>query len=230
MSVVKAESISKVYHDKIGIPVHAVNNVSLTIEEGDFVALAGPSGSGKTTILNLIGTLDSASEGKIYLENQDISKLSTKELSDIRLKKLGFVFQSYNLIPVLTCQENAEFVLLLQRVPIKERKDRVDQVLRDLGMESMKHRFPRELSGGQQQRVAIARAIVSQPKLVVADEPTANLDSKTGKLLIELMQELNKKYKITFLFSTHDPMVMEATKKLIRLKDGQIEDIENKNL
>ncbi len=221
MLVAKAEGIVKIYKGN-GLPVHALRGLDLEIQEGDFTAIAGPSGSGKTTLLNLIGTLDTATEGKIFIDNQDISKLLPYELADIRLRKLGFIFQFHNLIPVLTCQENAEFVLLLQGCPAKERKERVDNVLHDLGLLELKHRFPRELSGGQQQRVAIARAIVSYPKLVLADEPTANLDSKTGQALISLMLDLNQKYKTTFLFSTHDPIVMEAAKKLILLRDGKI--------
>jgi putative ABC transport system ATP-binding protein len=226
-SVIKAESVSKVYQDK-GVPVQALQGVDLEIEEGDFAAIAGPSGSGKTTFLNLVGTLDTVSGGKILIDNQDIATLSPRELAKIRLYKLGFVFQAYNLIPVLTCKENAEFVLLLQKVPAQERQKRVDDLLSTVGLGEMKHRLPRELSGGQQQRVAIVRAIASHPRVVLADEPTANLDSKTGKALMELMQELNKNYGIAFFFSTHDPMVMEAAKKLITLKDGKIVDIKKR--
>ena len=222
--VVQTLGITKIYQDK-GVPVHAVRGVDLEIESGDFAAIAGPSGSGKTTILNLIGTLDNVTDGKIFIDGEDISTLSKKQMAQIRLHKLGFVFQSYNLIPVLTCQENAEFVLLLQGCPTQERQKKVKEILAEVGLAEMTHRLPRELSGGQQQRVAVARAIVSRPKLVLADEPTANLDSKTGRALIEMMLELNRKNGVTFLFSTHDPMVMEVAKKLYKLKDGKIEDL-----
>ena len=226
--VVKVEGLKKTYQEQ-GVPVHALQGVDLEINEGDFAAVAGPSGSGKTTILNLIGTLDTPSEGKIYIDQEDISTLSKKQMAEIRLNKLGFIFQSYNLIPVLTCEENAEFVLLLQGKSKKERQEQVGRILEEVGLGDMKHRLPRELSGGQQQRVAVARAIVSRPKLVLADEPTANLDSKTGKALIDLMLELNQKNNITFFFSTHDPMVIERARKLITLRDGQIEDIKMQN-
>ncbi|BBM82289.1 ABC transporter ATP-binding protein [Candidatus Uabimicrobium amorphum] len=224
-SVVKAEKITKTYTGK-GIPVTAVNEFSLEVQEGDFIAIAGPSGSGKTTILNMIGTLDNPSSGKVFIGNEDASTLPQKKLAELRLQNIGFIFQSYNLIPVLTCQENTEFVLLLQGVPAAERQKRVNEILEIVGLGGMNNRFPRELSGGQQQRVAVARAIVSKPKLVLADEPTANLDSKTGQALIDLMLQLNKEHNVTFLFSTHDSMVMDAAKKLIRLKDGEIEKIE----
>ncbi|WP_372365997.1 ABC transporter ATP-binding protein [Candidatus Uabimicrobium sp. HlEnr_7] len=222
-AVVRVENVSKTYKGR-GVPVEALHDTSFSVGSGEFTAICGPSGSGKTTLLNIIGTIDSPTSGSVFIEDKDTATLSKKQLASIRLSKLGFIFQSYNLIPVLTCQENAEFVLLLQGVTQGQREEIVNEVLKDVGLEDKKHAFPRELSGGQQQRVAVARAIASRPKLILADEPTANLDSKTGKDLIDLMLELNQKYEVTFLFSTHDPMVMEAAKKIISIKDGRIVD------
>ncbi len=223
MPLVKLEKVSKIYQDKNQVPVQALKDVTFEVEPGEFVAVAGPSGSGKTTLLNIIGGLDYPTSGKVEVAGKDLVHLSRNALAEFRLFNLGFIFQAYNLIPVLTAEENAEFVLLLQGVPAHERHQRVKREFLDLGIgEELLHRRPNELSGGQQQRVAVARALVAQPKLVLADEPTANLDSKTGGNLLDKMKEMNEKKGITFIFSTHDPMVMERARRLIVLRDGQI--------
>ena len=202
--------------------VRALRGVDLEMESGDFLAMAGPSGSGKSTLLNIIGGLDKPTSGRVEVEGRSIAELSMSELSRLRRDRIGFIFQSYNLVPVLTAFENAEYVLMLQGVQTTERRDRVMGLLREVGLEGMEDRFPRELSGGQQQRVAIARAIASNPALVLADEPTANVDSKTAVGLLELMRQLNEEKNVTFLFSTHDEKVMTRAKKLLWLNDGQI--------
>ena len=219
MSIVEVKNIQRNYQQGEHI-VRALRGVDLTIKKGEFTALMGPSGSGKTTLLNIIGGLDKPNEGEVSIDGQNLSTLSSGELSDLRLHKLGFVFQAYNLIPVLTAYENTEFVLLLQGKNANQEK--VLQTLASVGLEGMEHRRPSELSGGQQQRVAVARAIVGDPVLVLADEPTANLDSKTGNALIDLMKELNEKHGVTFVFSTHDPKVKEAAKRIVELEDGNI--------
>ncbi len=221
MAIIELNNLIK-HYDVNGLSVPAVRGVNLSIGEGEFAAIAGPSGSGKTTILNLIGGLDKPSEGQVIVEGNNLAHLSQKELSDLRLRKIGFVFQAYNLIPVLTALENVEYVLLLQGIRREDRKTRAASILREVGLEAEINRFPRELSGGQQQRVAVARAIVSEPTIVLADEPTANLDQKTGESLIELMHHLNRTKNITFLFSTHDPMVMDRAERLMHIIDGQI--------
>ena len=221
MSILQTEKLTKIY-DKDKIPVHALTDVDLAVEKGDFIAIAGPSGSGKTTLLNLIGALDAPTSGKVILNNKDLSRLPESKLSQIRLFYLGFVFQSYNLIPVLTAFENVEYILLLQGKSKQERVRKVTGMLEELGLGALINKIPSEMSGGQQQRVALARALVSEPKLILADEPTANLDSETARDLLELMKELNEKKSITFIFSTHDKLVMDYAKKLIRLKDGRI--------
>ena len=208
------------------VAVHAVDHVSLEIDRGDFCALCGPSGSGKTTILNMIGGLDQPSSGKVLLEENDMTTLSRSEVARIRRDRIGFVFQAYNLIPVMTAYENAEFVLKLQGVTERECHDRVMAILNEVGLKGLEHRRPDEMSGGQQQRVAIARAIVTRPAIVLADEPTANVDSVTADALLDLMQRLNKEDGITFLFSTHDQRVMDRARRLIRLRDGKIESDE----
>ncbi len=208
------------------VTVHALRGVDLDIEPGEFTALMGPSGSGKTTLLNAIGGLDSPTTGTVNVDGNELTTMKPGALSDLRLRRIGFVFQSYNLIPVLSAYENAEFVLRLQGVPAKERRDRVMQTLADVGLQGMEHRRPNELSGGQQQRVAVARAIAGRPALVLADEPTANLDSETGNELIALMRDLNDNHDVTFLFSTHDPKVMEAARRVVNMVDGRIaEDV-----
>ena len=219
MSIVEVKNIQRNYQQGEHI-VRALRGVDLTIKKGEFTALMGPSGSGKTTLLNIIGGLDKPNEGEVSIDGQNLSSLNSGELSDLRLHKLGFVFQAYNLIPVLTAYENTEFVLLLQGKNATQGK--VLTTLASVGLEGMEHRRPSELSGGQQQRVAVARAIVGDPVLVLADEPTANLDSKTGNALIDLMKELNEKHGVTFVFSTHDPKVKKATKRIVELEDGNI--------
>ncbi|MFQ5651485.1 MAG: ABC transporter ATP-binding protein [bacterium] len=228
MSIVNLANIVKVYHDKNKVPVRALNNVGLKIKAGEFTAIAGPSGSGKTTLLNIIGGLDKPTSGTIRVAGQDLTALNRNELAEFRLQTMGFIFQAYNLIPVLTAEENAEFMLLLQGVSAEERHRRVKQEFAELGIEAaLLHRRPNELSGGQQQRVAVARALVSRPKLILADEPTANLDSKTGSVLLDKMKEMNQKKQVTFVFSTHDPVVMERARRLILLRDGEI--VEERN-
>jgi len=223
MMIVQTEKLEKVYDDKNSVPVKALRQVDLSIKAGEFTAIAGPSGSGKTTLLNLIGGLDQASSGDVKIDGKSLHDFDKNALADYRLQNVGFIFQSYNLIPVLTAEENVEFILLMQGVSDKERHERVKKELADLGIdEELMNRRPNELSGGQQQRVAVARAIIACPKLVLADEPTANLDSKTGKMLLDKMREMNEKRGITFLFSTHDQMVMEYAKRLIMLRDGEI--------
>jgi len=221
-SIVKLAEITKIYQQG-KVEVRAVDGLSLNIGKGDFAALCGPSGSGKTTVLNLIGGLDVPTSGRVFLEDQDLATLSRSQVSNIRRDRLGFVFQAYNLIPVLTAYENAEFVLKLQGVPDRECRDRVMEMLKEVGLEGLENRRPDEMSGGQQQRVAIARAIVTRPAIVLADEPTANVDSSTADALLDLMQQLNQGYGGTFLFSTHDRRVMDRARRLIRLRDGKIE-------
>ncbi|MBW2171115.1 MAG: ABC transporter ATP-binding protein [Deltaproteobacteria bacterium] len=221
MSIVECVDIKKTYHQG-KIEVEALRGVSLSIDTGGFVAIAGPSGSGKTTMLNLIGGLDHPDSGSVVVDEQDFSQMSQSELASLRLHRVGFVFQAYNLIPVLSALENVEFVMLLQGVPHAERRERAKAILNDVGLEGMYDRRPAELSGGQQQRVAVARAIVSSPAIVLADEPTANLDSKTGQGLLDMMKQMNEKKNVTFVFSTHDNMVMEYARRLIKLRDGQI--------
>jgi|TARA_B110000459_G_scaffold203661_1_gene261070 putative ABC transport system ATP-binding protein len=210
------------------LQVKAVDNVSLTIEKRDFAALCGPSGSGKTSILNLIGGLDSATSGKVLLEGIDLSALSNGELAEVRKNRVGFVFQSYNLIPVMTAYENAAFVLELQDIKPAMIRARVMKALADVGLAGMEERRPDQMSGGQQQRVAIARAIVTSPAIVLADEPTANVDSKTAELLLDLMEKLNREQGVTFLFSTHDQHVIDRAKRIIHILDGQVESDEQK--
>lgn len=223
MSLVKLENVSKVYHtDAVEFP--AVKNVTFSIEHSEFISIAGPSGSGKTTILNIIGCLDSPTSGSVLLDGSDLSKKSSNELADVRRHNLGFIFQTFNLIPILSAFENVEFPLILTgELSEADRKQVVEEILTDVGLRDFMHRKPNQLSGGQQQRVAIARALVKRPKLILADEPTANLDSKTGQEVLELMKDLNEKTGATFVFSTHDKMVMDYAKRIINLRDGIIE-------
>jgi putative ABC transport system ATP-binding protein len=204
------------------IKVPALRGISLRIAPGEFLAIAGPSGSGKTTLLNIIGGLDRADTGEVLVEEKNLQLLSSGELARLRLQRLGFVFQAYNLLPVLTALENAEFTLLLQGVSAAERRERVQKLFAEIGLAGLEHRRPGELSGGQQQRVAVARAMVSEPALILADEPTANLDSVTATALLEVMEQLNRVHNTTFVYSTHDPQVMERARRLVRLRDGQI--------
>ncbi|MDZ7344409.1 MAG: ABC transporter ATP-binding protein [candidate division KSB1 bacterium] len=219
--VIVTERVEKIYSDN-GVPVPAVRGIDLKIQYGEFTAIVGPSGSGKTTFLNIISGLDTPTAGKVWLDGKLLSAMSGNELSDFRRDHIGFIFQAYNLIPVLTVEENIEYIMLLQGVPSKERHQRVLKMLQEVGMAELADRFPPQLSGGQQQRVAIARAMVSQPSLILADEPTANLDSQTGAALLEMMRDLNEKTGMTFVFSTHDKMIMERAKRVITIKDGQI--------
>lgn len=223
--VIVTEAVYKRYSDN-GVPVEAVRGVDLIIERGEYTAIAGPSGSGKTTFLNLISGLDKVSSGKIWLDGKAISEMDGGELSDFRRDHIGFIFQAYNLIPVLTVAENVEYIMLLQGLPPDERRERVVSILGELGLEGYEDRRPPQLSGGQQQRVAIARAIVSQPTIVLADEPTANLDSQTAVDLIEMMKKLNETHGITFVFSTHDTRVMDRARRLVVLRDGRIDSDE----
>ncbi len=223
MSIVECVNVKKTYQQG-KVEVEALRGVNLSIDEGGFMALAGPSGSGKTTLLNMIGGLDSPDSGSVVVDEHDFDKMNQSELASLRLHRVGFVFQAYNLIPVLSALENVEFVMLLQGVPQAERRERAEAILYDVGLEGMYDRRPAELSGGQQQRVAVARAIVSDPAIVLADEPTANLDSKTGHGLLDIMEQMNKKKKVTFVFSTHDQMVMDHARRLVQLRDGLVVD------
>lgn len=211
------------------VEVEALKDINLTIEQGEFTALAGPSGSGKTTLLNIISGLDIPSRGTVVLAGKPINRMNGRELSDFRRDHIGFVFQSYNLIPVLTVKENIEYVMLLQGLAENERKERVASILEEVGLSGMQDRHPSQLSGGQQQRVAVARAIVSKPDIILADEPTANLDSTTGAGLLDMMLELNARMGMTFVFSTHEAMVMEHSRRLITLTDGRITMDETRN-
>ncbi|MCP4654887.1 MAG: ABC transporter ATP-binding protein [bacterium] len=227
-AVVKIEAAKKTYRQGM-VEVPALRGVDLEVGRGDFLAFAGPSGSGKTTLLNLIGGLARPTSGRISIEGENLAALSKSRLSELRLHRIGFIFQAYNLIPVLTAYENAEFVLLLQKVDKEERREKVMSLLESVGLAGLENRFPRELSGGQQQRVAIARAIVASPAIILADEPTANLDSKTAAQLLDTMERLNREHQATFLFSTHDPAVMKRARTLVYLRDGQIERITSGN-
>ncbi len=223
MNIVDVIDVTKTY--KQGkIEVYALAGVTVSVTRGEFAALAGPSGSGKTTLLNLIGGLDKPTRGRIILDNEEITDLSQSKLATMRLNKIGFVFQAYNIIPVLSARENVEYVMLMQGVPAKERTERARTILDEVGLVNMHDRRPAELSGGQQQRVAVARAIVSRPSIVLADEPTANLDSKTGRGLLEMMLQMNEKRGVTFIFSTHDQMVMDYARRIVHLKDGLVMD------
>ena len=219
--VIRTRGVTKVYSDN-GIPVPALRGIDLGIRYGEFTAIVGPSGSGKTTFLNIISGLDSVSEGEVWLNGRLLSGMSGKELSDFRRDSIGFIFQAYNLIPVLTVEENVEYVMLLQGVPKKERRRRVSDILGMVDLEGYEHRLPTKLSGGQQQRVAVARAMVSRPSIILADEPTANLDSETSGGLLDMMHDLNRKTGMTFVFSTHDEDIMERARRLVTLKDGRI--------
>ena len=219
--VVRLEKVSRIYRQG-ATEVAALRDVDLEIRRGEFAALVGPSGSGKTTLLNLIGGLDSPTSGRIWIGDVETTRLSPAQLADVRLRRIGFVFQEYNLIPVLSALENVEYVMLLQGLREEERHTRSLALLKELGLEGLEHRRPNELSGGQQQRVAVARAIVSEPLIVLPDEPTANLDSVAGGALLDLMRKLNEEKGVTFVFSTHDAMVMQRARRIIRMRDGRI--------
>jgi putative ABC transport system ATP-binding protein len=221
MALIELHDVSKTYDGQT--PVHALSNLSLDIASGEFSALAGPSGSGKTTLLNLIGALDRPSRGFVRVDGRNLADLSSGERAEFRLRRLGFVFQSFNLFPVLSVAENLEYVAALQGVPAAERRERAKDLLRAVGMEELASKRPGQLSGGQQQRVAVLRAIFSEPLIVLADEPTANLDTANAESLLSLMERLNLERRVTFLFSTHDPRVMRRARRLIRLRDGRVE-------
>ena len=226
-AVVEIRDVTKTYQQGT-VEVHALRGLTMSIRKGEFTAICGPSGSGKTTTLNVIGALDEPTSGRVSLEGHDLGTLSRKALSHLRRDRIGFVFQAYNLIPVLTAYENAEIVMSLQGRSEAERRDRVMALLAEVGLEGMEHRRPYELSGGQQQRVAIARAIAANPAVVLADEPTANVDSETAEKLLSIMEGLNRKRHATFVFSTHDPRVMERAGRLLRMVDGKIESDERR--
>ena len=227
-TVIDAHELTKTYTEG-PVPVEAVKDVHLHIEAGEFIALVGPSGSGKTTLLNMIGGLDEPTKGKVVIDGTDITGMKENKLIDFRLRNIGFVFQAYNLIPVLTAEENIEFIMLLQGTEKGERKQRVQQLLEEVGLQGKGSSRPSELSGGQQQRVAVARALASKPKFVLADEPTANLDSTTAANLLDIMEKLNKEEGMTFVFSTHDPRVIQRARRVVTLVDGEIEKDEMVN-
>lgn len=221
MSVIKVENITKVYNET-KVPVNALNGVSFEIQEGEFTAIVGPSGCGKTTLLNILGGLDHPTSGRVEISNTDITEMKDGDLIDFRLNNIGFVFQAYNLIPVLTTIENVEFIMLLQKVDKKERIERSMNLLEQMGIADKAHQRPSELSGGQQQRVAVARALASKPNFILADEPTANLDSVSTSNLLDMMAAMNKEEKETFIFSTHDQRVIDKARRVITLEDGKV--------
>jgi putative ABC transport system ATP-binding protein len=223
MEIIRVEHVDKVYEDN-GVPVQALHDVSITVAGGEFLVIAGPSGSGKTTLLNIIGALDTPTKGKVFLEGNDISTKSRSEVAALRLRKIGFVFQAYNLIPVLSAIENIEFTMMLSGVPQKEREERALSLMSELGIAELARKRPNEMSGGQQQRVAVARAMVNDPSLILADEPTANLDSATAGNLLDLMQQMNQERNLTFVFSSHDNKVIDRARRLVILKDGRIQN------
>lgn len=223
MKVIEVKKLNKVYKDT-AVDVHAVNDISFDIEQGEFTAIVGPSGCGKTTLLNLLGGLDNPSDGEIIINSQNISSFSERQMVDFRMQNIGFVFQAYNLIPVLTAKENVEFIMHLQKRSKKEREERSMQLLNDVGIGDKADVRPSHLSGGQQQRVAVARALASKPQFVLADEPTANLDSKSTETLLDIMEQLNKKENITFIFATHDQRVVKKAHRVITLEDGKISE------
>lgn len=224
MAVISTENLGKVYRES-EIPVQALKNVNIQIEKGEFTAVVGPSGSGKSTLLHLLGGLDIPTTGRVIIDNTDINTLSGSKLTEFRLNNIGFVFQAYNLLPVLTALENVEFIMLLQKKSKTERRKRGLQLLDDVGLGGRANHRPVQLSGGEQQRVAVARAIASQPKFVLADEPTANLDSHSASKLLDIMEDLNKNRGTTFIFSTHDERVIHRAKRVITLMDGRVKEI-----
>jgi len=221
MALIEIQNVDKIYNSS-SIPVHAVKNVSFDIEKKEFTAIVGPSGSGKTTLLNMVGGLDKPNDGRVIIDGTDISNLSSSAMVDYRLQNIGFVFQAYNLIPVFTARENVEFIMLLQDVDKKERESRATALLDQVGLSDKINSRPAHLSGGEQQRVAVARALASHPVFVLADEPTANLDSETAESLLDLMEDLNKNHDMTFIFSTHDVRVMNRARRIITLRDGSV--------
>ena len=221
MSIIKALNITKTYNST-AVPVHALNGIDLEIEKGEFTAIVGPSGCGKTTLLNILGGLDHPTSGEVTLAGTNITTMQDGKLIDFRLRNIGFVFQAYNLIPVLTTQENVEFIMLLQKRPKKERDERALELLTQMGIADKASQRPSQLSGGQQQRVAVARALASKPQFILADEPTANLDSHSTSALLDIMAKMNREEGATFVFSTHDQRVIDKARRIITLEDGQI--------
>jgi putative ABC transport system ATP-binding protein len=228
MSVIKVNNLTKTYHET-EIPVHAVNGINLNFEKGEFTAIVGPSGCGKTTLMNMIGGLDKPTSGYVEVNEKDISELSSSKLIDFRLRNIGFVFQAYNLIPVLTARENVEFIMQLQNWNKKEMNERTKALLESVGLAAKINSRPNQMSGGEQQRVAVARALASKPQFVLADEPTANLDSHATSQLLDIMKKLNTDEKITFIFSTHDQRVIDKARRVITLEDGKVISDEVKN-
>ncbi len=220
-NIIECKKVSRTYNAGVN-EVHAIQHVDLQVNDGEFVCLSGPSGSGKSTLLNAIGALDTVTAGEVYFCGQKLADLGKPQLADLRLKKMGFIFQSYNLIPVLSAKENVEFIMQLQGIPAKKRGQIAKDMLAEVGLSGLENRRPNELSGGQQQRVAVARAIASEPALVLADEPTANLDSNCTKDLIELMRKLNEHHGITIVTASHDPMVIDIAKRNVKLQDGMV--------
>ncbi|MDN5278178.1 MAG: putative transport system ATP-binding protein [Clostridiales bacterium] len=227
MNTVELKNTSRHYQSG-SLVVKAVDQVDLHLKKGDFAVLAGPSGSGKSTLLNLIGGLDRPTDGEVYIDNELLNDKSDEQLSRERLEKIGFIFQAYNLIPVLTAYENVQFIMQIRGIPEKEHREKIMPLLKELGLEGLEDRKPPELSGGQQQRVAVARAIVLEPAIILADEPTANLDSETAVNLLQIMKQLNEEKNVTFLFSSHDPMVIEIAERVISMRDGKITRDERK--
>ncbi len=221
MALIELKDISKTYNTT-AVPVHALKNINLDIEQKEFTSIVGPSGSGKTTLLNILGGLDKPTTGQVTIADKEITSLSPGKLVDFRLNNIGFVFQAYNLIPVLTAVENVEFIMLLQNLPKKERKQKAENLLSEVGLADRMDSRPSQLSGGQQQRVAVARALASRPAFVLADEPTANLDSESAEALLDMMEEMNNKYDMTFVFSTHDARVIKRARRVITLEDGMV--------
>jgi putative ABC transport system ATP-binding protein len=222
-ALIGVQGVTRIYHQG-SLEVHALRGVDLEVGEGEYTALAGPSGSGKTTLLNIIGVLDHPTDGTVHINGSDVTGMERGQAADFRLANVGFIFQAYNLVPVLTAYENAEFTLLLRGVPAAERKQKVEPLLERVGLGDMMDRKPHELSGGQQQRVAVVRALATDPRIVLADEPTANLDSETSEELLDLMLELNRELGTTFLFSTHDELVLERARRVVRLLDGRVSE------
>ncbi len=229
MSIIKTENLSKVYNPDT-VPVHALNNVNISFEEGEFTAVRGPSGSGKTTLLNMIGGLDKPTEGSVTIDGVDISKLKDSKRIDFRLHNIGFVFQHYNLIPVFTARENVSFIMLLQKRGKKEIRERADALLDKVGLSKKKDSRPVQMSGGEQQRVAVARALASEPKFILADEPTANLDTESAMNLLDIMNRMNKEQNVTFIFSTHDQRVIDRARRVITMVDGAIHKDEEQHV
>lgn len=221
MNIIEIKNLHKIYSES-EVPVHAVNGIDISFEQGEFTAIVGPSGSGKTTFLNMLGGLDKPTEGEVIIDGVNVGGLSSKQVIDFRLRNIGFVFQAYNLIPVLTAKENVEFIMQLQKRDKKEREARAIEMLAAVGLGERVNSRPSKLSGGQQQRVAVARALASKPKFILADEPTANLDSASTTNLLDIMQELNQKENITFIFSTHDQRVVDKARRIITIDDGKI--------